>query len=218
MLQEKLYKSRVLMKEVSKNKQKDVEHKTEVKKNNTFFDAYTNTFVPILQGYTICKNYNHVNFSDKTKTELKKLIVYSKETFEKKDVIAPDKYKERVEKLKESIASEWKSKTDDHLADIKDKLGILKLVSKNKQEIQKILNSMNGFSEWPTDENASKEFDKAAVRAKEILDQMKFDDEIVCFLRKVKDRNASLLDLSDSIIAWIRKENLSANIMLSIKN
>ena len=47
---------------------------------------------------------------------------------------------------------------------------------------------------------------------------MEFDSEIADFLRKVKDRNASLLDLTDSIIDWIRKENLSSNIMLSIKN
>ena len=47
---------------------------------------------------------------------------------------------------------------------------------------------------------------------------MEFDTEIVDFLRKVKDRSASLLDLTDPIIAWIRKENLSSNIMLSIKN
>lgn len=218
MLQEKLNKSRVLMAEVSQNKQKDDEHQTVVKRNNTFFDAYTKSFVPILQGYVICKKYAHVNFSDKTEAELKKLIAGSRGTLENKVVTAPDKYKDRVKKLQESIASEWKTQTENHLAGIKDELGILKLVSNDKQEIQKILSSMNGFSEWPTDENVSKEFDTAITRAKEILSQMEFDDDIANFLRKVKDKSASLLDLTDPIITWIRKENLSANIMLNIKN
>lgn len=217
MLQEKLNKSRVLMAEVSQNRQKDDEHKTVVRRNNTFFDAYTKLFVPILQGYAICKKYDHVTFSDKTETELKKLIEDSRGTFEKKVVTAPDKYRDRVKKLQEQIESEWKAQTDTHLVGIKDELGILKLVSNEKQEIQKILGSMNDFSDWPTDEDIAKEFDKAVLRAKEILSQMEFDDDIANFLRKVKNRNASLLDLSDSIIAWIRKENLSANIMLSIK-
>lgn len=206
------------MAEVSQNRQKDNEYQTVVRRNNTFFDAYTKSFVPILKGYPICKKYNYVIFSDKTENELKKLIEDSIGTFEKKVVTAPDKYRERVKKLQAQIESEWKTQTNTYLAGIKEELGILKLVSNKKQEIQKILGSMNSFSDWPTDEAVAKEFDKAALRAEEILSQMEFDDNIANFLHKVKERNASLLDLTDPIIAWIRKENLSANIMLSIKN
>ena len=77
---------------------------------------------------------------------------------------------------------------------------------------------MNSFSCWQTDKSASNEFDNLMMKAKEILSHMEFDAEIAGFLRKVKDKKASLSDLTDSIIAWIRKENLSSNIMLSIKN
>ena len=55
-------------------------------------------------------------------------------------------------------------------------------------------------------------------KAREILSKMEFDDDVANFLKKVKDKEASLLDLSDTIIAWIRKENLLGNIILSIKN
>ena len=77
---------------------------------------------------------------------------------------------------------------------------------------------MNSFSCWQTDKSASNEFDNLMMKAEEILSHMEFDAEIAGFLRKVKDKKASLSDLTDSIIAWIRKENLSSNIMLSIKN
>ena len=208
MLQEQLNLSRVLMAEVSQNKQKDNEHQTVVKKNNTFFDAYTKWFVPILKGYVICKKYEHVTFSNEIEMELRKLIEDSKGIFEKKIVTAPDG----------QLENEWKEQTNTYLADVKDELGILKLVSNEKQEIQRILNCMNNFSDWPTDTNVAMEFDKAVLGAEEILSKMEFDDDIANFLRKVKDKKASLLDLTDSIIAWIRRENLSANIMLSIKN
>ena len=78
MLQEQLNLSRVLMAEVSQNKQKDNEHQTVVKKNNTFFDAYSKWFVPILKGYVICKKYEHVIFSNEIEMELRKLIEDSK--------------------------------------------------------------------------------------------------------------------------------------------
>lgn len=218
MLQERLNKSRVLMAEVSQNKQKNNEHQNVVRRNNTFFDAYAKYFVPVIKGYVICSRYSHVNFSDKTEKELKKVIEYSKSVFENKVVTAPDRYRDSVKKLREQMEMEWKTQTDEFLAGIKEELGILKLVSNEKQEINRILQHLNNFSYWPTDENASEAFDEAKIKADDILSQMEFDTEIASFLRKVKDRNASLLDLTDPIIAWIRKENLSSNIMLSIKN
>lgn len=218
MLQEKLNTSRVLMAEVSQNRQKDNEHQNVVRRNNTFFDAYVKYFVPIIKGYVICHRYKHANFSEKTEKELEKLIDYSKNAFEKKVVTAPKQYRDRVKKLQEHMEMEWKTQTDMYLAGIKEELGILKLVSNEKQEINRILQHMNNFSLWPTDENTSEVFNDAKLKAEEILSQMEFDTEIADFLRKVKDRSASLLDLTDPIIAWIRKENLSSNIMLSIKN
>lgn len=218
MLQEKLNTSRVLMAEVSQNRKKDNEYQNVVRRNNTFFDAYAKYFIPIIKGYVICHRYKHANFSEKTESELEKLIEYSKNTFEKKVVIKPEQFRDRVKKLQERIEMEWKTQTDMYLAGIKEELGILKLVSNEKQEINRILQYMNSFSSWPIDESNSEVFNDVKLKAKEILSQMEFDTEIVDFLRKVKDRSASLLDLTDPIIAWIRKENLSSNIMLSIKN
>lgn len=218
MLQEKLNECRMLMTEVSQNKQKDNEHQNVVRKNNTFFDTYSKLFVPIIKGYVICKRYDHVKFSDKTISELNKYLEYSKKTFEQKMVINPAKYQDGVKNLSEKIQMEWKDQTNEFLANIKEELGILKLVCNEKQEIQKILVCMNNFSNWPVDENITSQYDNANKKANEILSRMEFDDEIAAFLKKVKDKEASLLDLTDSIIDWIRKENLSGNIMLSIKN
>lgn len=206
------------MAEVSQNKQKDNEHQNVVRKNNTFFDTYSNFFVPIIKGYAECKKYDHVCFSEKTIEDLQKYIEYSKKTFEQKIVINPTKYQDGVKKLSARIQAEWKTQTEDFLADIKEELGILKLVSNEKQEIQKILICLNNFSNWPVDENITIQYERASQQAKDILSRMEFDDEISAFLKKVKNKEATLLDLSDSIIAWIRKEGLSRNIMLSIKN
>ena len=218
MLRERLNECRVLMTEVSQNKQKDNEYQNVVKKNNTFFDTYNKFFVPIIKGYAECKKYDHVCFSEKTIEDLQKYIQYSKKTFEQKIVINPTKYQEGVKKLSERIQAEWKSQTDEFLADIKEELGILKLVSNEKQEIQKILVCLNNFSSWPVNKKITDEYDIAIQEAKNILSRMEFDDEISEFLKKVKNKEATLLDLSDPIMAWIRKEGLSGNIILSIKN
>lgn len=218
MLQGRLNECRLLMAEVSQNKQKDNEHQNVVRKNNTFFDTYNNFFVPIIKGYVQCKKYDHICFSEKTIEDLQKYIEYSKKTFDQKIVMNPTKYQDGVKKLSARIQAEWKTQTEDFLADIKEELGILKLVSNENQEIQKILICLNNFSNWPVDENITIQYERASQQAKDILSRMEFDDEISAFLKKVKNKEATLLDLSDSIIAWIRKEGLSRNIMLSIKN
>lgn len=218
MLQTKLNECRVLMAEVSQNKQKDNEHQNIVRKNNTFFDSYKTYFLPIIKGYLICKKYDHVSFSEKTQDDLQKLVTYTKSTFEQTTVINPAKYQDGVKKLNERIKNEWKVQTDEFLSGIKEELGILKLVSNEKQDIQKILVCMNNFSNWPDDENTIRQYESANLKAEEILSRMEFDQEISDFLKKVKDKEASLLDLTDTIIEWIRKEELSGNIMLNIKN
>lgn len=218
MLQEKLNECRILISEVSQNKQIDQENQNTARKNNTFFDAYNKYLVTIIKSYAVCKKYNHVEFSDTVLGDIQKCIDYSKKTFEQKTVINPAKYQDSVKKLSERIESEWVEQTNNYLSDVREELGILKLVSNNKQEIQKILICMNNFSKWPVDKESTAQYEIAKERAEEILSQMEFDDEISRFLKKVKDKEATLLDLTDSIIAWIRREKLSGNIVLSIKN
>lgn len=218
MLQERLNECQLLMAEVSQNKQKDNEHQAAVKKNNTFFDTCNNFLVPIIKGYPQCKKYDHIRFSKEINEDLHKYIEYSKRTFDQKIVMNPTNYQEGVKRLSKRIQDEWKVQTENFLADIKEELSILKLVSNEKHEIQKILICLNNFSNWPVDENITIQYERASQQAKDILSRMEFDDEISAFLKKVKNKEATLLDLSDSIIAWIRKEGLSRNIMLSIKN
>lgn len=218
MLQEKLNECRVLISEVSQNKQIDQENQNTARKNNTFFDAYNKYLVPTIKSYVVCKKYNHIEFSDTVLGDIQKCIEYSKKTFEQKTVINPAKYQDSAKKLSERIESEWVEQTNNYLSDLREELGILRLVSNNKQEIQKLLVCMNNFSKWPVDEESTTQYEIAKARAKEILSQMKFDDEIAGFLKKVKDKEATLLDLTDSIIAWIRREKLSGNIVLGIKN
>lgn len=218
MLQEKLNECRVLISEVSQNKQIDQENQNTARKNNTFFDAYNKYLVPTIKSYVVCKKYNHVKFSDTVLGDIQKCIEYSKKTFEQKAVTNPAKYQDSVRKLSERIESEWVEQTNNYLSDVREELGILRLVSNNKQEIQKILICMNNFSKWPVYEESTTQYEIAKARAEEMLSQMKFDGEIAGFLKKVKDKEATLLDLTDSIIAWIRREKLSGNIVLGIRN
>ena len=50
-----------------------------------------------------------------------------------------------------------------------------------------------------------------------MLVDVHFDAEIEKFLKKVSDKEATLLDLNDTILQWIKEEKLEKSIALSIK-
>ena len=218
MLQEKLNNCIALIKKVSENKQIDQNNKNTAKKNNTFFDTYVKLFVPCVKSYNVARQFGKIDFSESTIKEMKHCVEYVKNTFENKIVVDPAKFQTEVKMLNEKFENEWNEKTTEMLANIIEDLNILKLVCNNKREIQNILYCINNFLNWPVTEDNFNNYKEARKRADEILDTMEFDGEIEEFLKKVKNKQASLIDLTDSIIEWIRREDLSKNIMLSIKN
>ena len=218
MLQERINQCRVLMSEVSQNKQKDQENQNIARKNNTFFDTYNNYYVPLMQSYIVARTYKQVEFSEKVNSEISKITEYTKKTFEQKTVINPVKYQEGLKKLSDSIEKEWNNQTEQYLSGITEELSILKLVSNEKQEIQKILIGFNNFSKWPVTDDKLFVYENAYEQANNMLENMKFDKEISEFLKKIKNKEATLLDLTDPIREWITRENLAGNIMLNIRN
>ena len=61
-------------------------------------------------------------------------------------------------------------------------------------------------------------YDVARQKADMLLEEMKFDNEIMNFLIKVRDKRATLTDITPSILEWIRAENIADKVSLSIKN
>ena len=59
---------------------------------------------------------------------------------------------------------------------------------------------------------------EARNKAEELLKEMRFDDEIKDFLIKVRDKKATLIDITPSILEWIHAENIADKVSLSIKN
>ena len=54
-------------------------------------------------------------------------------------------------------------------------------------------------------------------QANELLEEMRFDDDIKSFLQKVALRTATLADLTPQILEWINSESIADKIGLSIK-
>lgn len=217
MLLEKLNECRILIDEVSRNKMQNQENQNIAKRNNTFFDSLENKFLPTIKSYDMISDIDNFALAEDTKEELNNLKEYIIGTFEKKAVVNAEKFQRNVKKVCEKIEKEWEIYFYETNEKMLDDLGVLKVISNNKMEISRITSRINKYKEWPVNEEVKDFYLESKEKAYKILNEMEFDEEIEEFLIKVRDKEATLNDLTDSVIEWIRKEDLSSNIMLSIK-
>ena len=115
------------------------------------------------------------------------------------------------------MQSTWNIFSDNLTKETLDQLEIFWLVCNNRKEIRDIINSIKGIREWPLTEEKYKRYIQNIENANAQIKEVHFDEDIEVFLRKIKDRTATLLDLNDKILTWIRENNLNGNIMLAIK-
>lgn len=218
MLQNKIYKCRMLMADVSENKATEANNQNIAKNNNTFFDAYLNSFLVALKSYKIiCKYYSDYVLSSDLKSALELCENNTCNTFSEKKVINPIRYKKSVEELNKKMQEAWTEYIKISSEELKDNLSIIRLVYSEKAEISKLLVALNRVTAWPIDEQTIIEYFMAKEKAIELLDNMKFDSEIQSFLRKVRDKEATLYDLTEPVRKWLVDEGLEQNITIGIK-
>ena len=184
--------------------------------NNIFFNAF-NEYVKLATSCGVMKNFNAYIFSTQDLIELKKINKQIKDTFETKQTISPIILQNSIKRVNERLQATWNIFSDNLTKETLDQLEIFWLVCNNRKEIRDIINSIKGIKEWPLTEEKYKRYVQNIENANAQIKEVHFDEDIEVFLRKIKDRTATLLDLNDKILTWIRENNLNGNIMLAIK-
>ena len=96
-------------------------------------------------------------------------------------------------------------------------LDILKNMFIVQKDFITIVNVLKSSRDWPLNETKYSEYLESFSNGEKILSENHFDEEISSFLNKVNAKKATLLDLNDRIIKWIKEENLEGNIRLELK-
>ena len=97
-------------------------------------------------------------------------------------------------------------------------LNIIVLVHPTPTVVKNCIAAFNKCEKWPLTQESIDAYKEARLKANELLREMRFDDEIRDFLIKVRDKRATLTDITPSILEWIQSENISDKVSLSIRN
>ena len=143
---------------------------------------------------------------------------YSKTTFDNAKAVNPTPFKQKSEIFIDSITREWGIYYKKSNSELIDGLNIIVLVHSTPAVVRSCIATFNKGEKWPLTQESIDSYKKARKKADGLLKEMKFDDEIRDFLIKVRDKRATLTDITPSILEWIQSENISDKVSLRIRN
>lgn len=207
----------VLIEKVKSTKQQEKANTSITRNNNVFFENL-DKLVSVINTYLLVKEKFKFVLSDELNRTLNKLMRYAYDTIKRGSVTESYKFKDEVEKVLSEITLLWQRFFGDYNRKLFDDLNVYKTVVQNKQEIQVIIYSLSNCKEW-SKLNAEKieKYFLAKQEAEKLVKELNLDDEIIDFLKKANEGKAYLSDLNPKILDWIKKENLSNNIAVSIR-
>jgi len=124
----------------------------------------------------------------------------------------------KVKPIQEQIKKEWAKCYPSIVGSVTSTLRIIQRI--DPVQVNKCLMEIQSAAMWQNDESDLphlKTLSNALHNSNAIIERLGLDQEITTFLTKVSSRTATLDDLSDGILSWIRRENLSDKIMVSFK-
>ena len=216
MLQKKINSTISLIEDVVYNKNIATEHENLARINSSFFDSL-DRLTPTIQSYILAKkNFNFV-ITDFSNSKMRELISYSKETFNNSKAVKPDAFRKKVDSFIEEISLEWVTyfKNDNH--ELLSGLNIMVPVHSTPIVIKNCINTLRKCEKWPLNQEMINDYLLEKQKAEKLLKEMHFDDDIKEFLKKVTSRTATIADLTPQILDWIRFEDISYKIALTIK-
>ena len=217
MLHEKIQSTIGLIDDVIDNRQKDSDNANTAKRNNIFFDSLAK-LTPSVTSFILAKKNFGFSLQSNTAAGLHDLMNYAKTTFTNEKAVNPVPFKQKVDAFVEAIAKEWEIFYKANNSELINGLNIIVLVHPTPIIVRSCITAFNKCEKWPLTQESIDSYKVARQKADDLLKEMKFDDEIRDFLIKVRDRKATLTDITPSILEWIQAENIADKVSLSIRN
>lgn len=115
--------------------------------------------------------------------------------------------------IQQSIKKEW-SKQYSTLTN--STISTLQVISGiDSEHVSKCLDGIAKGSSWTTSLGDFKTMDKSLSEAKTLIDGLELDQQIIAFLQKMNNGKATVMDLDDNVLRWLKAESLDKRVKLS---
>ena len=120
-------------------------------------------------------------------------------------------------KLYAVIGQEWSEYYTEVTSHIISLLDTVKSILKDENKAIYAINKIKKAANWNTSIDNYNYLKKGLAEADQILDDLDLEEnsEVLVFLKLVSTGNATILDLSDEILEWIKTENLGDKMFIN---
>ena len=112
-----------------------------------------------------------------------------------------------------TIKKEWSKKYSDLTGSTISTLEAIKGI--DSENVNACLQKIQTASEWDVGIDRFKNMLQGIASAEQLIQKLGLDDEIILFLQNTNAGKATLLDLNDKVLNWIRSEKLENKIRVS---
>ncbi|MBR0576246.1 hypothetical protein KCG48_07800 [Proteiniclasticum sp. BAD-10] len=85
----------------------------------------------------------------------------------------------------------------------------------NSEKVTRCLNDIKVAENWTLDTRLFSSLKNAMTNAELLIQSLNMDQETILFLTKMTSGQATIADLNENVLSWIRKESLEGKIKLS---
>ena len=177
--------------------------------------------VLLMQAHRMVETIQYLNahtrfvLSDAVKTDLIALfsLLQSAVSTGLADSIKVEKGEQDMRKLQVAVKKEWSAF---YSAFTRDTVNTLKVISGiDKETTTECLRRIQAASEWEADKSVYEQMVSAIEDANVFISNLKMDQLVIDFLRKMNLGRATLADLTPNVSEWIQKESIESKIRLS---
>lgn len=123
-------------------------------------------------------------------------------------------FSSNVKQLSKDLSAAWKDCSSHYAAGISGYLGIIQGLSDNPKEVEDLNARIEKLTANEPSLSSAKKLSADVAQAKEIIAHFSLKPEIEAFLRKVASKQATVKDLSPSVIAWLEDQKLLAKLKI----
>ena len=189
----------------------------EQKKIDDKFSEVIESIRSCVQQVQLAVNHSNFKFTKEIKENLKNILDESKYIIEQQQVSSSKiaSLQKEIKVIQTNLENEWNEYFTEETSSIDEILKLAQNIS--NLDINKIRSSIKSAESWSenNDINKIETFMKSLDEAKNIINKLELNEDILIFLKKMINYSATVSDLSEEVLAWLKKEELEKRIKIS---
>lgn len=181
------------------------------------YQSYINDVHKTVEALHLANDLLHFGISTELKTQIEGLLLQNQEItksgFADKDVLSSAQASFRS--LNTGLKKEW----DNHFSNITaTTISTLKVISAiDNSKVSQCISDIDSAKFWSDDKSVLKKLKTALDDASNLINSLNLDEGIIAFLTKMNTGRATLSDLDETVLRWIKQEELESRIKLTFK-